>query len=152
MMLCGIKLEVVAPELRDMNHTFNEDIIQCDKYPKASHPRYGTGKLISHPVTHVITLQPCLDLPGCFVSPTFSLRAMHAQFCPATWRVAFPFKDRLNGPMYDQVRVAPNRRCKVPIGLISKAEMSKIFRAVSSLLKRAQQYRLQQLEIRARFD
>jgi hypothetical protein len=64
-------------------------------------------------------------------------------------RIDAPRQHRLDGAMNEQVRIAPDRRGEVRVGLVAEPEVANVVRAVNSLLHRAQQYGLQQLLIRA---
>src|SRR5690606_41165564 len=67
---------------------------------------------------------------------------------PARQPIALALDQRLDHPMVQQVRIAPDRRSEMRIGLIGEAEVAAVLGGVDRLLHRAKQHRLERSEER----
>ena len=103
-------------------------------------------------VLHVEALEPVLDVAAGVVGAALGLGAMPAGRLPVDAGHFLVRQDCLDGAMHQQVRIAPDRRSEVRVGLEREAEMADVIRRVDRLLERAQQDGLQQQEIGPRAD
>ena len=137
-----VVIEVIVAELGDMQQTFDINIVERNEQTEAGHAGHGAIEFLADLVLHEIAFEPCLHIAGRIIGSPLGHRAVLPQLFPVAGIVFAALKHRLDGAVYEQIRVAADRRCEVGIRFVSQTEMADIIRAVDRLLHGAQQHGL----------
>ena len=150
----GVEVEIVAAELGDVDQAVDVEPVQRHEQAEVRDAADGAVEGFADAVLHVVALEPVLDVARRVVGAPFGQRAVHAQFGPAgAARLIARARDaRLDRAVHEQIRIAPDRRGEMRVGVVTEAEMPVVLGAVDRLLQRAQQHRLQQVEVGAPLD
>src|SRR5690606_18644980 len=162
-----VVLEIFPAQLGDVDHPLDEQGVERDEHAERRHAGDAARELLPDALAHVLALEPGLDVARGLVGTALVLRAGQADRfpglplrlvglgsapLPARQPIALALDQRLDHPMVQQVRIAPDRRSEMRIGLVGEAEVAAVLGGVDRLLHRAKQHRLEQLRIRPPLD
>src|SRR5688572_9557314 len=113
----GVELEVIPAELGDVHQAVDEVVVEGDEQAERRHAGDAAGEGAADVVAHVVALEPVLDVAAGVVGAPLGLGAVAPERLPVGFHIRFIGQHRFDGPVHQQIRIAPDRRGEVHVGL-----------------------------------
>ncbi len=134
---------VVRTQIGHMNQALNEYVAQSHEQAKMSHTRHRALKHIANVLKHIAAFVTRLHMPGRIIGEpllcgTTLALLLHRRLviAKASWFGAG--EDMRDTAVDEQVRITPNRRCEVRIGIQRQPEMADVCWLIEGLAHTAQ--------------
>ena len=171
-MVNAVEVVVIVGQRGDVHQALDEDLGQLDEQAETGHRGDDAGIGFADAILHELALEPVGDVPRGFVGAALGHGALLTELIQAQFVVGIDARlgharracaldvlglqlgadHATDRPMHQQIRIAPDRRGEMGIGLVVETEVTVVVRAVDRLAQRSEHHRLDQPEVRPLAD